>query len=116
MLAIKTVLAENDNIPVLIFDEIDTGIGGVIASEVGNALVNLSKSHQVLCISHLHQVASMGQHHFKVFKTTSTDRTVTQVEKLDRNGRISELARMLGGESEITIKHAQSLLGNTTAD
>jgi DNA repair protein RecN (Recombination protein N) len=116
MLAIKTVLAENDNIPVLIFDEIDTGIGGVIASEVGNALVNLSKSHQVLCISHLHQVASMGQHHFKVFKTTSTDRTVTQVEKLDNNGRVSELARMLGGESEITIKHAQSLLRNNTVN
>jgi DNA repair protein RecN (Recombination protein N) len=58
----------------------------------------------------------MGQHHFKVFKTTSTDRTVTQVEKLDNNGRVSELARMLGGESEITIKHAQSLLRNNTVN
>jgi DNA repair protein RecN (Recombination protein N) len=111
MLAIKTVLAEHDNIPVLIFDEIDTGIGGVIASEVGKALQHLSKTHQVLCISHLHQVASVGQHHFKVFKTTSSDRTVTQVEQLDNNGRVSEIARMLGGVSEITVKHAQSLLG-----
>jgi DNA repair protein RecN (Recombination protein N) len=112
MLAIKTVLAENDNIPVLIFDEIDTGIGGLIASEVGSALLNLSKSHQVLCISHLHQVASMGHHHFKVYKTTHIDRTVTQVEKLNRNGRVAELARMLGGVSDISIKHAESLLGN----
>ncbi len=111
MLAIKTVLAEHDNIPVLIFDEIDTGIGGVIASEVGKALLQLSKTHQVLCISHLHQVASVGQHHFKVFKTISADRTVTQVEQLDNDGRVSEIARMLGGVSDITVKHAQSLLG-----
>jgi DNA repair protein RecN (Recombination protein N) len=111
MLAIKTVLAEHDNIPVLIFDEIDTGIGGVIASEVGKALLHLSKTHQVLCISHLHQVASVGQHHYKVFKTTSSDRTVTQVEQLNNDGRVSEIARMLGGVSDITVKHAQSLLG-----
>ncbi|MBN1603500.1 MAG: DNA repair protein RecN [Chitinispirillaceae bacterium] len=115
MLAIKTVLAENDNIPVLIFDEIDTGIGGLIASEVGSALQNLSKSHQVLCISHLHQVASMGDHHFKVYKTKQTDRTVTLVEKLDRDGRVAELARMLGGVSDITIKHAESLLDNSSS-
>jgi DNA repair protein RecN (Recombination protein N) len=112
MLAIKTVLAWNDNIPVLIFDEIDTGIGGLIAAEVGTALQNLSKSHQVLCISHLHQVASMGDHHFKVYKTKQTDRTVTLVEKLDHDGRVAELARMLGGVSDITIKHAESLLDN----
>ncbi|HEX2958894.1 MAG TPA: hypothetical protein VHO70_18815, partial [Chitinispirillaceae bacterium] len=60
---------------------------------------------------HLHQVASMGQHHFKVFKTTSSDRTITQVEQLNKDGRVSEIARMLGGVSDITVKHAQSLLG-----
>ena len=68
MLAIKTVLAENDHIPVLIFDEIDTGIGGVLAGEVGKSLYSLSKSHQVLCISHLHQITSLADHHFRYTK------------------------------------------------
>lgn len=110
MLAIKSVLADNDQIPVLIFDEIDTGVGGVLASEVGKAMYRLSNSHQLLCISHLHQIASLSDHHFKVYKETNADRTVTRVKKLDKEERITEIARMLGGDSEMSIKHAREII------
>ncbi len=110
MLAIKSVLADNDQIPVLIFDEIDTGVGGVLASEVGKAMYRLSNSHQLLCISHLHQIASLSDHHFKVYKETNADRTVTRVKKLDKEEKITEIARMLGGDSEMSIKHAREII------
>lgn len=110
MLAIKTILAHNDRIPVLIFDEIDTGIGGVLAGKVAQALEKLSKTHQVLCISHLHQIASRAEQHVKVFKETVGDRTVTRVACLSFEDRVREIARMLGGENEIELKHARSLL------
>jgi DNA repair protein RecN (Recombination protein N) len=113
MLAIKTVLAEHDNIPVLIFDEIDTGIGGVLAGEVGKAMYNLSRSHQILCISHLHQIACMADHHFQVHKEVISDRTVTKVNHLDYDQKIFEIARMLGGNDAISIEHARKLLRNT---
>lgn len=110
MLAIKTVMADQDNIPILIFDEIDTGIGGVLAKEVGRLLAGLSSTHQVLCISHLHQIASLADHHFHVFKETRSGRTVTSVKVLDDKEKVIEIARMLGGESAISKKHAEELL------
>jgi DNA repair protein RecN (Recombination protein N) len=110
MLAIKSVLAEHDQVPVLIFDEIDTGIGGVLASEVGKAMYKLSSSHQVLCISHLHQIASLADHHCKVYKETTGERTVTHVRVLDNDERIDEIARMLGGSSDISRKHAKEII------
>ncbi|MFP4240684.1 MAG: DNA repair protein RecN [Chitinispirillaceae bacterium] len=110
MLAVKSILAENDEIPVLIFDEIDTGIGGVLAGEVSKALYALSNTHQVLCISHLHQIASSADHHYKVTKSVSGGRTVTLVESLDDSRRVDEIARMLGGESDISRKHAEEFL------
>lgn len=110
MLAIKTVIAEQDHIPVLIFDEIDTGIGGVMASEVGHAICNLSHTHQVLCISHLHQIASLADNHFQVRKETNGDRTITTVKHLNEEEKVEEIARMLGGSSEIAMKHARELL------
>jgi DNA repair protein RecN (Recombination protein N) len=110
MLAIKTVMADQDNIPVLIFDEIDTGIGGMLAKEVGRSLVNLSKTHQLLCISHLHQIASLADHHFHVYKETRSGRTITSVKLLDDKEKVVEIARMLGGESAISKKHAEELL------
>lgn len=110
MLAIKSVLAEQDHIPVLIFDEIDTGVGGVLAAEVGRAMHELSCSHQVFCISHLHQIASMADHHFQVRKVISDQRTITNVKHLTGNEKVEEIARMLGGNSEIALKHAQELL------
>jgi len=110
MLAVKSILAEQDEIPVLIFDEIDTGIGGVLAKEVSKALYSLSSTHQVLCISHLHQIASAADHHYLVAKKTADGRTVTEVCRLDENQRTAEIARMLGGESQISLKHAEQLL------
>ncbi|MDR0331755.1 MAG: DNA repair protein RecN [Chitinispirillales bacterium] len=112
MLAVKSILAEQDEIPVLIFDEIDTGIGGVLAKEVAKALYSLSSTHQVLCISHLHQIASSADHHYLVTKKTIGGRTVTEVVPLGIDARTTEIARMLGGESEITVKHARELLRN----
>lgn len=110
MLAVKSILADNDEIPVLIFDEIDTGIGGVLAGEVSKALYSLSSTHQVLCISHLHQIASSADHHYRVSKEISGGRTTTKVEPLDESQRVTEIARMLGGESEISRKHAEEFL------
>jgi DNA repair protein RecN (Recombination protein N) len=110
MLAVKSVLASQDNIPVLVFDEIDTGIGGLLAKEVAKSLVSLSASHQLLCISHLHQIASQADHHYHVYKEEAGGRTVTRVEKLDEKERVDEVARMLGGETAISRKHAEELL------
>jgi DNA repair protein RecN (Recombination protein N) len=110
MLAIKTVMASHDHIPILIFDEIDSGIGGVLAREVGRALSALSATHQLLCISHLHQIASMADHHYHVYKETQGQRTVTQVKKLSHQEKVMEISRMLGGDSAISKKHAQELL------
>jgi DNA repair protein RecN (Recombination protein N) len=111
MLAIKTVMSTHDRIPVLIFDEIDTGIGGMLAKSVAKALLTLSKTHQVLCISHLHQIASVADNHFHVYKEPSNDRTVTLVKKLNKNERVEEIARMLGGDSTIARQHAREFLG-----
>jgi len=110
MLAVKSILAKQDEIPVLIFDEIDTGIGGVLAGEVSKALYALSSTHQVLCISHLHQIASGADHHYLVSKKDVKDRTITEVCELDYEQRTAEIARMLGGESQISIEHARELL------
>jgi DNA repair protein RecN (Recombination protein N) len=110
MLAIKSVLAENDNISVLIFDEIDTGIGGLLASEVGKAMYHLSETHQVLCISHLHQIASIADNHFLVYKENVDNRTITFVKKLDYEQKVYEISRMMGGNSEISLQHARELL------
>lgn len=99
MLALKTVLAEADHVPVLIFDEIDTGVGGAIAAAIGKRLRALGRLHQVFCITHLPQVASHAQHHLCVEKSAMNDRTVTTVRVLSGPHRESEIARMLGGET-----------------
>ena len=97
MLAIKTVLADTDTVPVLIFDEIDAGIGGAVATVMGRRLRALAKYHQVLCITHLPQIASHATSHYRVEKTIEKKRTVTRVTPLDRPGRQEEIARMVGG-------------------
>lgn len=112
MLAIKTVLTGHDNIPILIFDEIDAGIGGILAKEVAKSLYSLSKSHQVLCISHLHQIASIADHHYRVYKTLEDNRTIAKVQALSDKEKIEEISRMLGSDSTISKKHAEELLAN----
>ncbi len=97
MLAIKTVLAETDRVPVLIFDEVDTGVGGAVAAVMGKRLQELGRCHQVFCITHLPQVASHGSHHILVEKVVRQNRTVTSARALDGAEREQEIARMLGG-------------------
>jgi DNA repair protein RecN (Recombination protein N) len=110
MPAIQTILASQHNIPILIFDEIDAGIGGLLAKEVADSLYKLKESHQVLCISHLHQIASIADHHYHVYKTSDEDRTITRVSILDEKDKIEEISRMLGSDSTISKKHAKELL------
>lgn len=101
MLAIKTVLADTDEIPTLIFDEIDTGISGRTAQKVSEKLNEISKSHQVICITHLPQIASMADSHFEIAKSVKGNETVTNIRQLHKEEIIDELARLLGG-AEIT--------------
>ena len=101
MLAIKTVLADSDDIPTLIFDEIDTGISGRTAQKVSEKLMLIARSHQVICITHLPQIAAMADSHFEIAKSASQGRTITTIRLLDRQASVEELARLLGG-AEIT--------------
>lgn len=101
MLAIKAVLAETDDIPTLIFDEIDTGISGRTAQMVSEKLSLIAGSHQVICITHLPQIAAMADSHYEIRKTAKENRTVTQIKRLSEDQMTDELARLLGG-AEIT--------------
>ena len=96
-LAIKRVVAEADSTPTLVFDEVDTGIGGRSADPIGRSLWGLARRHQVLCVTHLPQIAAHADAHYRIVKRERDGRTVTEVERLDREGRIVELAAMLGG-------------------
>ena len=97
MLALKTVLAEHDEIETLIFDEIDSGISGRTAQMVAEKIKMTSKNHQIICITHLPQIAAMADHHFLIEKTSSADSTISNIRPLEREESIQELARMLGG-------------------
>ena len=101
MLAIKAVLADTDQIPTLIFDEIDTGISGRTAQKVSEKLSYIAKSHQVICITHLPQIAAMADSHFEISKSAKDGRTVTTISRLGEDQMVRELARLLGG-AEIT--------------
>ena len=110
MLALKNTLAREDNIPTLVFDEIDQGIGGRVGNIVGEKLKNLSKNHQVFCITHLPQLAAFGDQHFKVEKALDHDRTTTKVSTLAEEERVQELAQMFGELTEGTVTSARELL------
>ena len=110
MLALKNVLAVADYVPTLIFDEIDQGIGGRVGAVVGEKLWNLSQQHQVMCVTHLPQLAAFGDQHYQVVKQVVEGRTQTVVEQLDENGRIVELAQMVGGISESNLNAARELI------
>ncbi len=115
MLALKGVLARADRTPTLIFDEIDQGIGGRVGAVVGRKLWGLSGNHQVLCITHLPQLAGYGDAHFKVAKRISGDRTTTDVRPLDADRRVDEITQMLGTEGQAARQSAIELL-KTVAD
>jgi DNA repair protein RecN (Recombination protein N) len=112
MLATKTVLAEHDRIPVLVFDEIDANVGGETGNAIGEKLRNVAGKHQVLCITHLPQVAVHGHTHFVVAKDTEQGRTHTHIRRIEKQERIEEVARMLGGRdlTSVTLRHAKEML------
>ncbi|MCR4685385.1 MAG: DNA repair protein RecN [Lachnospiraceae bacterium] len=112
MLALKAVLSKKDAIPTLIFDEIDTGISGVTAGKVSEKLSDLAKDHQVICVTHLPQIASMADVHYEISKAVSGGRTVTSVKELDAEERKRELARMLSGAqvTETVLENAREML------
>jgi DNA repair protein RecN (Recombination protein N) len=111
MLAIKSALAAQDAIPLLVFDEIDANVGGEIANAVGAKMRTLAEKHQVLCITHLPQVAAAATTQFVVTKDVVNDRTFSQLREVKGKARREEIARMLGGQSESALKHAATLLG-----
>jgi DNA repair protein RecN (Recombination protein N) len=110
MLAIKSALAEHDAIPLLVFDEIDTNVGGEIAHAVGAKMQRLGRDHQVICITHLPQVAANASAHFVVTKDVARGRTFSNLHEVTGKARQEEIARMLGGKSDSALKLAASLL------
>jgi DNA repair protein RecN (Recombination protein N) len=110
MLATKAVLARQDRIPVLVFDEIDANIGGEIGGAVGRKLAQVAECHQLICITHLPQVAACGTTHLAVSKKVEDGRTYTEVQLLDAETRPEEVARMLGGGTEVALRHAHEML------
>ncbi len=113
MLVLKSILAKTDKLPLLIFDEIDTGVSGRIAQKVGRALKNLAGFHQIISITHLPQIASLADQHFAVEKTLNDDRVVSLIKKLGKDDRIKEVAKLMSGEkiTEASLKGAKELMG-----
>ncbi|MES2586195.1 MAG: DNA repair protein RecN [Pseudomonadota bacterium] len=111
-LAISVITSKASFTPTLIFDEVDAGIGGAVAETVGKLLRQLGESHQILCVTHLPQVAAQGNHHLRVSKSQAGDKTLSQVMPLGRSERVEEVARMLGGATitDTTRRHARELL------
>jgi len=112
MLAFKAIAARADSIPTLIFDEIDTGISGRIASVVGGKMVNISDSHQVLCVTHLPQIAALADAHFMVEKSDDGEHTKTDMRRLSLEERYAYIARMMDGAENSTLAydHAKELI------
>ena len=112
VLALKAILAETDAVGTIIFDEVDAGIGGAVAEVVGKKLEALSKKHQLVCITHLPQIARFGDQHYYIEKQVKNGRTTTAIRPMDQEDRIKELARMLGGEivTRTALEHARTLM------
>lgn len=112
ILALKVIIADRDDVGTILFDEVDSGIGGGVAETVGQKMKQLSKHHQVICITHLPQIASLGDHHFRISKKVEKEMTYATIDRLDGEGRVTEIARMLGGIdiSEKTLDHAREML------
>lgn len=112
MLGFKSILADFDKIPTMIFDEIDTGISGRTAQVVGEKIYKISKEHQIICISHLPQIAALADSHFVINKVVSNNKTNTIINRLSEEGRIEEMARLLGGVdlTDTTLRHASEMI------
>jgi DNA repair protein RecN (Recombination protein N) len=112
VLAMKAILAETDSVETVVFDEVDAGIGGSVAEVVGKKLSSLAEHHQVICITHLPQIAKFGNQHFCISKSVSDGRTITSINPLNEKDRLKEIARMLGGVeiTQATLDHAREML------
>jgi DNA repair protein RecN (Recombination protein N) len=110
MLALKSVLAEQDRVPLLVFDEVDANVGGETGKVVGEKMKQIGQRHQVICITHLAPVAAAAPHHFLVEKIEKDGRTVSEINELSTKDRVLEIARMLGSGGKAAIKHAKALL------
>jgi DNA repair protein RecN (Recombination protein N) len=112
VLALKSILAHTESVGTIVFDEVDAGIGGAVAEVIGRKLADLAHRHQVICITHLPQIAKFGIHHFRISKQIVNGRTRTVITPLSADGRTREIARMLGGEkiTRVTLEHAKELL------
>ena len=112
VLALKAILAEKGSVETLVFDEVDAGIGGSVAEAVGRKLSNLARYHQIICITHLPQIAKFGDNHFSITKKVSQGRTTTSINPLNEKDRVKEIARMLGGMeiTKTTLDHAREML------
>jgi len=112
VLALKSILAHTESVGTIVFDEVDAGIGGAVAEVIGRKLADLARRHQVICITHLPQIAKFGSHHFRISKQVADGRTRTAITPLSADERTREIARMLGGEkiTRVTLEHAKELL------
>ena len=112
VLALKSILAHTESVGTIVFDEVDAGIGGAVAEVIGRKLADLARRHQVICITHLPQIAKFGTHHFQISKQVASGRTRTVISPLSADERTREIARMLGGEkiTRVTLEHAKELL------
>lgn len=110
MLAIKNVLADVDEVSTMVFDEIDTGISGQAANSVGEKLKGIAKKHQVLCVTHLANIAAKGNYNYYISKEAKENRTQTSIKKLNEEETIKEIARIASGNiNDITLEHARNL-------
>ena len=114
MLTIKSILAKSKNLSTVVFDEIDTGVSGDIADKMGNIMKQMSNDIQIITITHLPQVAAKGTHHFRIFKEVKGDKTITDIEILDQEGKINEVAKMLSGKelTKAALENAKNLISN----
>ena len=114
MLALKAISMDAGGVDSMVFDEIDTGVSGRMAQVVGEKMCRIARSHQVLCVTHLPQIAALGDVHFVVEKRTDGERTQTSVHRLDDEGRVRELSRLVGGaeDSESSLSHARHMLSD----
>jgi DNA repair protein RecN (Recombination protein N) len=112
MLAVKSILSQYSKLPTIMFDEIDTGVSGEVATKIGKIMSEMSMNMQVFTITHLPQIASRGNNHYKVFKKVTNSESFTQLKRLDQQERIEEIAQMLGGEKilDSALAHAKQLL------